>query len=109
LERLIYGRFRFTARGCLSGGPGANSRRLPGDPLMRNPRRGIVGLSVCFLLFGSYLSRAGQSPPPAPASVTDTDRRDAQAVADTIDQLVAARWAASGVKPALPADDAAFM
>jgi hypothetical protein len=44
----------------------------------------------------------------APAVAADASR-DAQALADKIDQVIAERWAKEGVKPAPAADDAEFL
>src|SRR4051794_14534838 len=70
---------------------------------MLKQRRLWLGLflstAAAALLAGSAARAAG----PAPAV------KDAQALAAAIDRHVAARWAAKGVKPSDPADDAEFM
>jgi hypothetical protein len=72
----------------------------------------MVGLGLLCLAGGPGLTRAAwpdylpkEPPPPDPAAV----RRDALALAAKIDQLIAARWAARGVQPTEPADDAELM
>jgi hypothetical protein len=64
---------------------------------MGRPRWWAPALGVLVLAAGPCLLRAG--PPQA----------DARELAATIDRLVAARWAARGVRPAEPADDAEFL
>jgi hypothetical protein len=69
---------------------------------MNRPRPGFVGLGVGLLLV--FAVPAGAAGPPAKAGASD-----AQALADRIDELIAARWAVHGVKPAPRAGDAEFL
>src|SRR5262245_18577802 len=64
---------------------------------LRQRARGWALLCVALALM---LARAGQPDPADP---------DVAALADSIDHHLAARWAASGVKPTRPADDAEFL
>ena len=67
----------------------------------------IIGVSVCFACMPATIQAdtpvsATGKPTPAPANSV----LDAQQLAARIDQLVAERWTADGVKPAALADDA---
>jgi hypothetical protein len=62
----------------------------------------LVGLGALLL---AGLPARGADPP---AAAGDPDR-DVRALAERIDQLIAARWAAAGVKPAPLADDPEFL
>ncbi len=59
--------------------------------------------AVSLPLAGGLPARAAEPPG------GDGELRDAQALAARIDQLLEARWAAAGVRPAAPASDAEFL
>jgi hypothetical protein len=75
---------------------------------MKNQRLwGIIGVSVCFACMPATIPAdtpvsATGKPTPAPANPV----LDAQQLAARIDQLIAERWTADGVKPAPLADNA---
>jgi hypothetical protein len=68
-------------------------------------RMGLVGVGV---LLAGVLPAAGAAPPQA-ASPGKAPDQDAYVLALKIDQYLAERWKAEGVKPAPLADDAAFL
>jgi hypothetical protein len=68
---------------------------------MSRPRLWLVGLGVCCLAAASPLARA-DGPKPNPALSPEV-------LAAKIDDLIAAEWAAKGVKPAPLADDSEFL
>jgi len=62
-------------------------------------RRSLLSAAACALLVAA----------PALAAPAADTARDAKALADKIDKLVAERWAKEGVTPAPVADDAEFL
>ncbi len=71
---------------------------------MRRQPFPMIGLGVLYLIAAPAVFGASPAAGPEASSV-----RDAQMLAARIDELVAARWAEKGVKPAAPSDDAEFL
>src|SRR5689334_5933716 len=68
----------------------------------------VCGYGGALLLTAALL--AGGLPARAAGDGTDSpEMRDAQVLAGRIDRLLEERWAAAGVRPAAPADDAEFL
>src|SRR5258708_28842339 len=63
-------------------------------------RWGMLGLAI---IGGALSSQVVSAGPP------DAQARDVAALAERIDQAMAAKWAANGVKPTHAADDAEFL
>src|SRR5215831_12214756 len=65
--------------------------------------------ALSWRMLGLAFLIAAQSPQLVSASPPGSQARDAAALAERIDQAMAARWAARGVKPTHEADDAEFL
>src|SRR5437879_4155512 len=78
---------------------------------MKNHRLWLIfGMSIAFAYLPRMLQAEAPVPPPAKATTpVSTAALEAQQLAARIDQLIAARWAADGIKPAPLADDAEYL
>jgi hypothetical protein len=68
----------------------------------------IAALGLCFIWTVAICADTAVAPQEKASSVGNSTH-DAQQLAARIDQLIAARWTAAGVKPAPEADDAEFL
>src|SRR5438046_2008971 len=76
---------------------------------MRHPWFGSFACSAVLLVAAPLAAAAGAIRPPAAVIRAAQVEADALALAEKIDQALAARWTVAGVDPASRADDATFL
>src|SRR5437773_589481 len=77
---------------------------------MKRNRSPIIITAFSFLACAQSLLRANDTANAPDSAVASSARNaEAAALAAKIDEMIAARWASSGAKPAATSDDAEFM
>src|SRR6266851_214157 len=77
---------------------------------MKRNRSPAIAMAFFLLACAQSLLRANDTTNAPDSAAADSARNDeAAALAVKIDAMIAARWASSGVKPAVTSDDAEFM